>query len=81
LGLISCASIHITLYKFHYVSNDDDMFMLSMGSLDGVDPCVEPNPVLFASFYVPSILLSVENFDASSHFDLDLSQAKKILLL
>jgi len=55
--------------------------MLSMGSLDGVDPCVEPNPVLFASFYVPSILLSVENFDASSHFDLDLSQAKKILLL
>jgi hypothetical protein len=47
-----------------------------VGSLDGVDPCVEPNLILFASFYVLSILLSIENFDASSHFDLDLSQPK-----
>jgi hypothetical protein len=52
-----------------------------VGSFDGVDPCVEPNLVLFASFYIPSILLSVENFDASNHFDLDFSQPKKILLL
>ncbi len=36
---------------------------------------------MFASFYIPSILLSVENFDAFSHFDLDLSQPKKNLLL
>ncbi len=66
------------------------MFMLSMGSsdgvglvgsLDGVYPCVQPNLVLFTSFYVPSILLSAENFDVSSHFNLDLSQPKKILLL
>jgi hypothetical protein len=55
--------------------------MLSMGSFDGVYPCVEPNLILFVSFYVPSILLSVENFDVSSHFDLDLSQLEKILLL
>jgi len=52
-----------------------------VGSLDGVDPCVESNLVLFISFYVLSILLSVENFDASSHFELDFSQPKKILLL
>jgi hypothetical protein len=31
-------------------------------------------------FNIPSILLSVENFDASNHFDLDFSQPKKILL-
>jgi hypothetical protein len=49
-----------------------------MGSFVGVDPCVEPNLTLFASFYILSILLSVENFDASSHFDLDLSQLEKI---
>jgi hypothetical protein len=50
-----------------------------MGSLDGVELVesldgVDLNLTLFASFYVPSILLSVENFDAFSHFDLDLSQ-------
>ncbi len=52
-----------------------------VGSLVGVDPCVEPNLTLFASFYILSILLSVEKFDASSHFDLDLSQPEKILPL
>jgi hypothetical protein len=52
-----------------------------MGSLYGVDPCVEPNLILFAIFYIPSILLSIENFNASSHFDPNLSQPQKNLFV
>ncbi len=63
MGLLLFTLVHIIFYNLHYVSNDDDMFRLSMGSPDGVehvgsivcvDPCVEHNATLFASLYILS---------------------------
>jgi hypothetical protein len=94
LDLLSSTLVHVTP-SFHFVSNDDDMwvhdaFKLSVGSpngvepmgfLNGVDPCVEPCLNLFESFYIPSIVFGVEDFDVSSHFNPYFLKPKEILFL
>jgi hypothetical protein len=54
LDLLSFTLARVTP-SLHFVSIDDymwvhDAFKLSMGSPNGVDPCVEPYFVLFESF-------------------------------
>ncbi len=81
--------------SLHFVSNDGDMwvhgaFKLYVGSPNGVeplgfpngvDPCVEPCLVLFESFYIPSIVFGVEDFNVSSHSNPVFSKPKEIPLL
>jgi hypothetical protein len=85
LDLLFSTLAHVTP-NLPFVSNDDDMwlrdaFKLSMGSLNGVDPCVEPYLPLFESFYIPSIVFGVEDFDVFGHFNPISSKPKEITLL
>jgi hypothetical protein len=96
LDLLSSTLAHLTIvFSLHFVSNDDDMwvhdvfklFMGSlngvefMGSLDGVDPCVDPYPTLFESFYIFSIVFGVEDFNVSGHVDPIFSKLKNFPFL
>jgi len=79
--------------SLHFVSNDGDMwvhdaFKLYVGSPNGVeplgfpngvDPCVAPCLVLFESFYIPSIVFGVEDFNVLVILTLFFQNLKKFL--
>ncbi len=90
--MLSFALAFKTPSNFHFVSKDDDMWANNifeffaksldgverMGSPSGVNPCVQPNFILFVSFNVLSIVLNVEDFDASGHFNPILLELEEI---